>query len=264
MTDIDKVQKYLLATLDEFIRVCNKYNLEWFADGGTLLGAVRDSKMIPWDDDIDIVMPRNSYNKFITLSDEFKEPFFLQTVETDVNYFSSAVKLLNTSGYIDRAEERQFSYRKGFYIDIAPLDYVPNDEKQLDYLRGFVASTVRYCSQRFISYTEYNTFLSHDTSLSVFKATNALLTNVSTINQHSELLANTDCFFNSQWSHTLLNSEDYNKYILCTFEGLRNQLRIPQGYSRVLTLWYGSNYMKPCKICSGHDYFSNVNVYFQN
>ena len=73
MTDIDKMQKYLLATLDEFIRVCNKYNLEWFADGGTLLGAVRDGKMIPWDDDIDIVMPRNSYNKFITLSDEFKE-----------------------------------------------------------------------------------------------------------------------------------------------------------------------------------------------
>ena len=81
------------GNLDEFIRVCDKYNLKWFADGGTLLGAVREGKLIEWDDDIDIVMPREDYNRLLTIGqNEFKKPFFFQTPLTDY-YFDFVIRL---------------------------------------------------------------------------------------------------------------------------------------------------------------------------
>ena len=75
------VQMDLLHKLDE---VCKKYNLRYFADSGTLLGAARDKGYIPWDDDIDIVMLRKDYEKLRDVADEeFKHPYFYQDMYRD-------------------------------------------------------------------------------------------------------------------------------------------------------------------------------------
>lgn len=67
-----------LDVLNEFIRVCDKYNLTYWADGGTLLGAVRHQGFVPWDDDIDILMPRKDYEQFLKVaSTEFEYPYFV-------------------------------------------------------------------------------------------------------------------------------------------------------------------------------------------
>ena len=117
-----KIWAVEIDLLLEFDRVCKKHNLKYFFEAGSLLGAVRHGGFIPWDDDIDVTMPRTDYEKFLTLKDEFKEPYFLQTPYTDNGYFYSFAKLKNsnTTGW-----NRTFAYQKfnfGICIDVFPLD----------------------------------------------------------------------------------------------------------------------------------------------
>lgn len=95
-----KAQMLLLEGLKEIDRICNKHNINYWIDGGTLLGAKRHGGFIPWDDDIDICMIREDYNKFIKISDlEInKEKFFLQTAYSDPDYndFFCRLKILGT------------------------------------------------------------------------------------------------------------------------------------------------------------------------
>ena len=62
---LEQLHKIQLEILDEFIRICDKHNLEYYLVGGTLLGAIRHKGFIPWDDDIDVAMMRKDYDQFI-------------------------------------------------------------------------------------------------------------------------------------------------------------------------------------------------------
>ena len=80
----------------KFAEVCQKYGFRYYALFGTILGAVRHSGMIPWDDDMDVCMPREDYERFCTVAvSEFKTPYFLQTPYTDKNYYYSFAKIRN-------------------------------------------------------------------------------------------------------------------------------------------------------------------------
>lgn len=130
--DIKKVRIVQLDLLLELKRVCKKYGLTYFADSGTLIGAVRHKGYIPWDDDIDIVMKRADYNKLIEVApEEFKEPYFLQTTYNDVDYIRGHAQLRNssTTGYALKEEGKP--YNRGIFIDIFPLDNLADDSRRL-------------------------------------------------------------------------------------------------------------------------------------
>ena len=80
-----KVWQAQLDMVKIFIDICDKYKLKYFAAGGTLIGAIRHNGFIPWDDDIDLMMPREDYEKFIKVAKEElkKEPYFLQHYSTE-------------------------------------------------------------------------------------------------------------------------------------------------------------------------------------
>ena len=95
-SDMKNLWAVELDLLNEFIRVCEVYNLRYFAEGGTMIGAVRHNGFIPWDDDIDIVMPREDYCKLEKIAvKEFKFPYFWQTEKTDPGSMRGHAQLRN-------------------------------------------------------------------------------------------------------------------------------------------------------------------------
>lgn len=116
-----------LAMLDQIERICKKYGITYFADSGTLIGAVRDHGYIPWDDDIDLVMLRPDYERFVSVAPmELPRHMKLQTVYTEENYLRAHAQLRDsrTTGF--NAEDRKAAYNCGIFIDIMPLDGMPD------------------------------------------------------------------------------------------------------------------------------------------
>lgn len=124
-----EAQLIMLDILKEVHRICEKHNLRYFLSDGTLLGAVRHQGFIPWDDDLDISMPREDYNKFMAIAQgELSEDYFMQTMKTDPYYKLYHVPLkvrYNKSLFIEDGENHK-KYHQGIYIDIFPMDKAPD------------------------------------------------------------------------------------------------------------------------------------------
>ena len=122
-----KVWAVELDLLNKLLEVCQKYELKCFADAGTLLGAVRHKGFIPWDDDIDVVMFREDYEKLRAVAqEEFKEPYFFQCAYSDDNYIRGHAQLRNsdTTAFLYREVRRKVERNYGIFIDIFILDGV--------------------------------------------------------------------------------------------------------------------------------------------
>ena len=119
---IKRIQLEELGILDEIVRICNKHNLTYFLIGGTLLGAVRHGGFIPWDDDLDIAMPRHDYNAFIRLcKSELNQAYLLQDQHSEENYWAPFIKIRKKHTIYQ--EDLPFSVQEmGFWVDIFPLD----------------------------------------------------------------------------------------------------------------------------------------------
>ncbi len=127
-----EAKKVMLEILIEFDLFCQKHELTYWLGYGTLLGAVRHQGFIPWDDDIDVCMPRDDYQRFLAIAQEELPDFlFLQTKESDPFSPVHYAKLRDrNSTYIDAWEEgKNIKYHQGIFIDIYPINFISHSKK---------------------------------------------------------------------------------------------------------------------------------------
>lgn len=118
MEEIKKIELDILKYVHDF---CVKNNIKYFIDYGTLLGAVRHKGFIPWDDDIDISMKREDYEKFIELFSKDDSIYKIISMDTNEKYFNNFIKIINSKTKIED-EKNYKTYNCGIFIDIFPYD----------------------------------------------------------------------------------------------------------------------------------------------
>ena len=128
---LHKIQQEELVVLKEFVRICDKYSINYFAVFGTAIGAVRHHGFIPWDDDIDVAMPRKDYD--ILLEDVEKEmgdKYRILTPLTDKDYSVNVTKIQKKGTKFVPYHARKSKCERCIDIDIFPLDNMPDDKKK--------------------------------------------------------------------------------------------------------------------------------------
>ena len=121
-----KLHKEEIRVLDEFDRICNKNNLKYFFTGGTLIGAVKYKKFIPWDDDIDVGMLRSDFEKFLKCCNtDLNDDFYLDSYESETKGFRLYAKLkLKNTMFVENYVKDLSSIDHGIFIDIFPYDNI--------------------------------------------------------------------------------------------------------------------------------------------
>ncbi len=131
ITELAEVKKIEVEVLDAFVSFCEENHLTYFLAYGTLLGAVRHKGFIPWDDDIDVTMPRPDYQKLLELWPK-EGRYTLLECNQDKGYLYPFAKVCDSKTFIEESGV-EVSFDMGIYIDIFPLDGIqgtPEENKR--------------------------------------------------------------------------------------------------------------------------------------
>lgn len=126
ITDLRNIQLDILDNVHDF---CERNGLRYSLGGGTLLGAVRHKGYIPWDDDVDIMMPRPDYERFLNEFEGVSPHYIVQDYHKDDSYFKPFAKI-----YDNRTVLVEKLSKSGIYIDVFPIDGLPSEEELSNYI----------------------------------------------------------------------------------------------------------------------------------
>lgn len=133
MDDLRKLQLIELDILKTFIRICDENELKYYLMAGTLLGAVRHKGFIPWDDDIDVGMPRPDYDKFIDLAEkELVGPYQLHTILNKKGFYGYYYARVESTEVLLQKDATIQKLKIPAWIDVFPLDAVPDNNDKME------------------------------------------------------------------------------------------------------------------------------------
>lgn len=128
---LEQAKFVMLRLLRVFDDICQKHQLRYWLDGGTLIGAIRHNGFIPWDDDIDVAMLRDDLKIFLEIAaKELPEDIFLQTQKTDSRYVLYLTKLRDKYSTYREENNEKLNCHKGIFIDIFPMDFIKHHRLQ--------------------------------------------------------------------------------------------------------------------------------------
>ena len=240
--------------------LCDKYGLTYMMSGGTCLGAIRHKGFIPWDDDLDIMMPRKDYDKLICLLEKGelgkKYEFSYPNVKTDAN--TVFLKIFRKNSKAVELANINTPFPKGIYIDVFALDAVPK-LKITQKLKGFVANALQFISIARL-YSQYPSkqlkeYADLDPDLKKRYKLKMFLGKITAFASHAKWICWFDMFVSSSkeghpWGiptgRKYYNGEIFDKNIFvpvkkASFEGL--EVNVPNNTHQYLTNLY-KDYMK--------------------
>ena len=265
-----------LEVLKEIERICRKYGLVYFANWGTLLGAVRHKGFVPWDDDIDIIFFRKDWNEFIKHENELPEGYKIFCHSDESEYRNFFTRIVNSTIIPITGEKLKryhgFPYIAG--IDVEILDNV-SDNNEDDEMQKMVVDIIvntegllnRYNKNKLndneeITLDELNESIAKieeicaitidrgkDINNQLFK----LCDNVSQIYNEDET-TRVQCVLQraTKEKDFIFDKNCFSKAVEVPFEN--TTVLIPSGYESILKFLYGDDYMIPKRGTAEHDY----------
>lgn len=245
-----EIHSRLLEMVANFHVFCEEHDLKYYLIGGSLLGAIRHKGFIPWDDDIDIGMPREDYERLVSFS-EIKEGLEIVSYHNSHGYYHpfAYCNITDTHTIMEEQFIRR-STNKGLFLDVVPMDGLPSrkeDAVKWGNRVGFWARILAYHSNSMPKINSLKQLVRAGTIfISRFFSEKMLIRKV-------ENMAKRYAYKGSLLSGQIVNriypikreirfTEDFDNPILVPFES--TELFIPSGYDRILTDLYG-DYMTP-------------------
>ena len=155
--ELDELHRLQLDMLKDIDSFCRSHGIRYSLGGGTLLGAVRHGGFIPWDDDVDIMMPRADYDRFVSTYNHKESPYrcisYIKTRE--VRYAKAWAKVHDTRTVCKETNESA-DLRHGIFIDVFPIDGLPEDEKKCAKFLKRNASYKHRLKMSMVRVTKYN------------------------------------------------------------------------------------------------------------
>lgn len=258
--EMKQVWSIQMRMAKKLLSVCEKHGIRIWAGGGTLLGAVRHHGFIPWDDDIDMEMLREDYDKLVSIaSREFKAPFFFQCAYTEKYPYPrghSQLRYDGTTAIIKGGAQDNF--HQGIFLDIFVLDGIPEKEEDYEHFAEEIAAA----KQQFHDWKlHFQLTRNPQFYLRYIKArVGRLLHSFNKIFAHYENTlkrypgATKVCEIGllptaARMRQTGREVTLYDEIIYLPFEDM--QMPVPAAYDKVLTHLYG-DYMRPTKAPSMH------------
>lgn len=268
-----------LEVLEEITSLCRKHDIKYYASAGTLLGAVRHQGIIPWDDDIDISMKREDYQRFVYYAKkELPKGWRIKNPFLDVPEFEVYSRVEN-SDFINLDVDflKQFHgcpYPVG--IDVFPLDYIPRD-LQAQKLQQSLLEVVGNLARGWDVNMEEND-KKWDALIACEEICGIKLKREASISHELYKLADGICAMYGEDDGEKLTvmsyyvrgiykgipKECYDDFIDVPFDSIT--IPIPIGYDQELRTWYGSDYMIPVQGMAEHEYpyFRRLEEYLRN
>lgn len=245
---IREEQEIHMQILHLFDRICKEESLRYFLAYGTLLGAVREQGFIEWDDDIDIWMPREDYEKFGEVFGRYSsKQYFLQNSKTDIKSVSPEMTRICVNGtykWQEGCEKEKF--HTGIFFDIYPLDYGFGTEQD----KTDLALCTHY--HKMLTRT-VSTKRKHTVRGTIYYFTNRLISRkryikkmISLMNSHRECKSDILLSFPASYageSRSYFHSSFFEETIRIPFEDM--EAPVPKRYDELLRYMYGDDYMTP-------------------
>lgn len=242
-----KIHQVELELLQEIERICEKNNIVYSIIGGTLLGAVRHGGFIPWDDDADVAMLRNEYDRFVQACsrDLDQERFYFQDMHCTPGYRWGYGKLRKKRTLFLRQGQEHMPYEQGIFVDIFPCDNVPDGKivQKIYYFQSFALRKLMWSEVG--QYTEKNTWIRFLYKLMAGIPVEWNIRQIDKLRKkwnakESEMIRT--ILFPVPKGKTGYPRQWYEKSIPVKFEGI--QLHMLEGYKEYLPYKFGENYMQ--------------------